>query len=199
MIEWIKTIIQAIGYPGIVLLMAIENIFPPIPSELIIPFAGFVSEQGKLSFWGVVLSGTCGSVLGTIPLYVIGYKIGEENLEEWVNCYGHWLMLKNRDVKRAQRWFNRHDALAVLFCRIIPGLRSLISIPAGIERMNVVIFILLSFLGTGVWVGILAYLGQVLGQNYDKVAHYTGPAGYIVMGVLLLGYIVYLIRRYGSN
>lgn len=196
MLDWAKTIIQAIGYPGIALLMVIENIFPPIPSEVIMPFAGFVSEQGDLSLVGVIISGTLGSVLGTAPFYFIGYKIGEKRIHKWVSRHGHWLFLTSKDIKRAQGWFERYDTFAVLLGRLIPGVRTLISIPAGIERMNFGYFIFLSLLGSGLWVGILAYLGSVLGRHYNKVEHYLGPVSYLVIGGLILWYAWHIIKRY---
>lgn len=195
MIEWVKTIIESIGYPGIAFLMIVENIFPPIPSEIIMPFAGFVSAQGELNFFGVVAAGTVGSVLGTLPFYYLGYKIGEEKLKRWADKHGRWLMLSSHDIGRATRWFERHDAAAVFLCRMVPGIRTLISVPAGIERMNIGYFLLLSTSGTLLWVGLLTYLGNILGQNYDKVATYLGPVSYAVFGVVILSYIIYVIRH----
>ena len=107
MLDWIKTVIQNIGYPGIALLMIIENIFPPIPSEIIMPFAGFVTDQGELNFYGVVAAGTTGSILGTIPFYYLGRKIGEERLKRWTEKHGKWLMLSPNDIDRAIGWFDR--------------------------------------------------------------------------------------------
>lgn len=195
MIEWVKTIIQSIGYPGIALLMIIENIFPPIPSEIIMPFAGFVTEQGELNFFGVIAAGTTGSVLGTIPFYYIGRKIGKERLKQWADKHGRWLMLSSHDIERANNWFERHDAAAVFFCRLVPGIRTLISVPAGIERMNFGYFIFLSTIGTTLWVSLLTYLGRILGRNYDKVQTYLDPIGYAVFGFLIIFYIVHLIRH----
>src|SRR5699024_625922 len=199
MLEWAKTIIQTIGYPGIALLMVIENIFPPIPSEVIMPFAGFVSEQGDLSLLGVVIWGTLGSVLGTAPYYFIGYKIGKEKMQQWVTRHGHWLLLTTKDIERAHGWFERYDTFAVLLGRLIPGVRTLISIPAGMERMHFGYFILLSLLGSGLWVGILAYLGSVLGRHYSKVEHYLGPVSYVVIGGLILWYGWHIIKRYRKD
>lgn len=195
MIEWVKTIIESIGYPGIALLMIIENIFPPIPSEIIMPFAGFVTEQGELNFFGVIAAGTTGSVLGTIPFYYIGRKIGKERLKQWADKHGRWLMLSSHDIERANNWFERHDAAAVFFCRLVPGIRTLISVPAGIERMNFGYFIFLSTIGTTLWVSLLTYLGRILGRNYDKVQTYLDPIGYAVFGFLIIFYIVHLIRH----
>lgn len=175
--------------------MILENIFPPIPSEIIMPFAGFVSNQGGLSFTGIVIAGTLGSVAGTLPFYFIGRRIGEERLLKWVKNYGYWLLLYPRDIERAQEWFENYEASAVFICRLIPGLRSLISIPAGLARMNFVIFFSLTLIGTLLWTGILAYLGKVLGQNYHKVEHYVEPFSYVIIGGIILSYIVLLIHR----
>lgn len=196
MVDWIKGVIQSIGYPGIALLMVVENVFPPIPSEVIMPFAGFVTTDGSLSLLGVILAGTTGSVVGALPLYYVGYRVGEERIKRWADRHGHWLMLTGEDIERAQRWFHEHGAAAVFFCRLVPGIRSLISIPAGMSGMNVGLFLLLSALGSGIWAGILAYLGQLLGQNYDQVSTYLGPATYVVFGALVTWYVVYLVRHH---
>lgn len=195
MFDWIKTVIQSIGYPGIALLMIVENIFPPIPSEIIMPFAGFVTEQGELNFYGVVAAGTFGSVLGTLPFYYLGRKVGDNRLKRWADKHGKWLMLSSNDIDRAQGWFDRHDAAAVFFCRLIPGIRTLISVPAGIQKMNLGYFLFLSISGTTIWVGLLTYLGSILGQNYDKVGQYIDPVSYGVFGFLILSYIIHLIRH----
>lgn len=195
MLDWIKTVIQSIGYPGIAFLMIVENIFPPIPSEIIMPFAGFVTEQGELNFYGVVAAGTFGSVLGTLPFYYLGHKIGEDRLKRWADKHGKWLMLSSSDIERAQGWFDRHDAAAVFFCRLIPGIRTLISVPAGIKKMNLGYFLILSVSGTLIWVGLLTYLGSMLGQNYDKVSEYLDPVSYAVFGFIILSYIIHIIRH----
>jgi membrane protein DedA with SNARE-associated domain len=195
MIDWVKTVIQSIGYPGIAMLMIIENIFPPIPSEIIMPFAGFVTQQDELNFLGVVLAGTVGSVLGTIPFYYLGQKIGEERLKRWADKYGKWLMLSSHDIDRASGWFDRHDASAVFICRLIPGIRTLISIPAGINKMNFGYFLFLTTIGTTLWVSLLTYLGHILGRNYDKVQSYLDPIGYAVFGFIILSYIVHIIKN----
>lgn len=195
MFDWVKNIIESIGYPGIVFLMILENIFPPIPSELIMPFAGFVTEQGDLNFIGVIVAGTIGSVLGTIPFYYLGLKIGEDKIKSWAQKYGRWIMMSSKDIDRATRWFERHDASAVFFCRLIPGIRTLISIPAGVARMNFLSFISLSVAGTTIWIGLLAYLGQVLGRNYDVVQDYLDPIGYAVFGFIVLSYIYHIVKN----
>lgn len=158
------------------------------------PFAGFVSAQGELNFFGVVAAGTFGSIVGTLPFYYLGRKIGEDKLKRWADRHGRWLMLSSDDIVRARKWFNRHDKAAVFFGRLVPGIRTLISIPAGVDRMNFMSFILLSVCGTGIWIGLLTYLGQILGRNYDKVETYLGPVSYIVIAAILLFYIIRVIR-----
>lgn len=195
MFDWAKNIIESIGYPGIALLMIIENIFPPIPSEVIMPFAGFVSEQGELSFIGVIAAGTIGSVLGTLPFYYLGLIIGEDQIKSWAQKYGRWIMLNPKDIDRATRWFERHDASAVFLCRLIPGIRTLISIPAGVARMNFFTFLSLTVAGTTIWIGLLTYLGQILGRNYDRVQDYLDPVGYAVFGIIVISYIYHIIKN----
>lgn len=196
MLDWISNMIDSAGYFGITLLMVVENVFPPIPSELIMPLAGFLTAQGQLSFPGVVIAGTAGSLLGNLLLYYVGKKIGRERLNRWVDRHGWWLMLSREDIERARRWFDRHGIPTVFFSRLVPGLRSLISIPAGLEGMNPVLFASLSASGMGIWAGTLAYLGRVLGQNFEEVSTYIGPIAYIVLGGLLAWYLLHIIREW---
>jgi membrane protein DedA with SNARE-associated domain len=195
MLDFIQTVIEAIGYLGVALLMIIENIFPPIPSEVIMPFAGFLTSNGQLSFAGIVIAGVIGSVVGTLPFYYLGFKIGEKRLMNWADEHGHWLMINADDIDRASDWFSQHGKTAVLFCRLVPGVRTLISLPAGVQKMNLVTYLLLTFIGTTVWVGLLAYLGQYLKQNYSAVSRYLDPISYVIIGGMLLWYVVHVIRR----
>lgn len=159
------------------------------------PFAGFVSEQGELSFIGVIAAGTIGSVLGTLPFYYLGLIIGEDQIKSWAQKYGRWIMLNPKDIDRATRWFERHDASAVFLCRLIPGIRTLISIPAGVARMNFFTFLSLTVAGTTIWIGLLTYLGQILGRNYDRVQDYLDPVGYAVFGIIVISYIYHIIKN----
>ena len=195
MVEWIKNLMESLGYAGIVFLMFLENIFPPIPSELIMPLAGFTSTQGKLSFVGVVLAGALGSVLGAIPLYYLGRLVGEERLKEWADKYGKWLTVSSREIEKVDRWFDRHGNKAVFFGRLVPGIRSLISIPAGISGMNLVTFLLYSAVGGTLWTAMLAYLGRLLGENYEQVDAYLGPVSYVVLGGLAVAGIIWVWQR----
>ncbi len=186
---------NSLGYLGIGLLMFLENIFPPIPSELIMPLAGFTVAQGKLNFGMVILAGVLGTVLGALPWYYAGKILGEQRLKSWADRYGRWLTISSKDIDRADRWFDKHADKAVFFCRLVPGIRTLISLPAGISGMHLVPFLLYSTLGTLLWVSLLTYAGYVLGDNYELVEKYLAPVSKIVLITLVIGFIIWLVRR----
>ena len=184
-----------LGYPGVALLMFLENVFPPIPSELIMPLAGFTAGRGDLSFIGVVVAGALGSLLGQLPLYYLGRWASEDKLVAWAERYGKWLTLSGQDIKKADNWFDRHGHKAVFLARLVPGLRSLISIPAGISEMPLTTFWLYSALGTTLWALLLAALGGLLGENYTLVDTYLGPVSLVVLGGLLVFAVFWIVRR----
>jgi len=189
MVEWITNTMESMGYYGIVFLMFLENVFPPIPSELIMPLAGFVVTRGELTFAGVVAAGTIGSILGAIPFYYAGRWFGMDYLKRWADRHGRWLTVSSHDLDRGKQWFDRYGGLTVLLCRLIPGIRSLISIPAGIAGMNMGIFLLYTAIGTFIWSALLAGAGYMLGVNYAKVEVYMGPASKVILGALVLIYL----------
>jgi membrane protein DedA with SNARE-associated domain len=195
MLEWITDIMHSLGYVGIGLLMFLENLFPPIPSELIMPLAGFTVGQGKMQFAPVVVAGVVGTVLGALPWYYAGKLLGEKRLQRLANRYGKWLGLSAQDIGKARRWFNKHGNKAVFFCRLVPGVRTLISIPAGISSMPLVPFLLYSTLGTLLWVGLLTYAGYLLGENYELVDEYLGPVSKIVLVGLIVAFVVWVVKR----
>ena len=184
-----------LGYPGVALLMFLENVFPPIPGELIMPLAGFSAASGDLSFVGVIIAGALGSLLGQLPLYYLGRWAHEDRLVAWADRYGKWLTLSGKDIRKADDWFDRHGHKAVFLARLVPGIRSLISIPAGMSEMPPGVFWLYSALGTTLWVLLLTALGGFLGQNYQLVDTYVGPVSLIVLGGLLVFAIVWILRR----
>lgn len=190
---------STLGYPGVALLMFLENLFPPIPSELIMPLAGFTAGRGELSFVWVVVAGSLGSLLGQLPLYYLGRLVGEEKLVRWADRYGRWLAVSGDDIRKADDWFDKHGTKAVFFARLVPGLRSLISIPAGISEMPMPKFLLYSALGTTLWVVILTALGSLLGENYDAVDTYLGPVALVVVGGLAVFAVVWIVRRRGQQ
>jgi membrane protein DedA with SNARE-associated domain len=182
-------LIASTGYFGIVFLMFIENVFPPIPSEFIMPLAGFMAAEDKFSLFGVIVAGTVGSILGALPLYYLGARLGEERLKHLASRHGRWLTVSPDDVDRANRWFDRHGSKAVLFCRLIPGIRSFISIPAGINRMNLASFLFYTAIGASVWTSILACAGYVLRTNFRQIGEYLDVATYIVFGTIIVIYL----------
>ncbi|MCT7981504.1 DedA family protein [Laspinema olomoucense] len=195
MLDWITNTITALNYWGIALLMFLENIIPPIPSELIMPLAGFTVTQGKLTFWGVIVAGTTGSMLGALPWYYVSLKVGEHQLKKWVDRYGGWVTLTNEDIKKSQDWFKKYGGGVVLFGRLIPGIRTLISIPAGLQKMPFLEFFGYSLIGSLCWNLLLTYAGFVLGKNYKLVDKFLGPVTIVVLGGLVLLFIFWLVQR----
>lgn len=196
MLDWVIQTIAAWGYLGIFLLMLLENLVPPIPSELIMPLAGFAAVQGKLNAFGVVLAGTAGSVIGALPWYFLGKRVGEKRLRQWLTRYGRWVALSVEDLERSQRWFSRYGGALVFLGRLIPGIRTYVSIPAGLEGMPMLPFLLFSTLGTVVWVSLLTAMGYLLGQNYDKVEQFISPIGSVVPILVLGGILLWLLNRW---
>lgn len=186
MVETIQNIIQSIGYIGIALLTMIENVFPLFPSEVVLPFAGFTAKRGDLTLWGVIIAGTVGSVAGALVFYYLGYRLKERRVEALARRYGRWVGVTVEDIHRANDWFRRRGQLAVFICRMIPGLRSVISIPAGTSRMNMLVFLGWTTLGTALWTAALAYGGYFLGQNYDLLGSVLDIATYVVFAILIL-------------
>jgi len=193
--DWIVNVIDSLGYAGLALMMFLENIFPPIPSELIMPLGGFAASQGKLSLPLVIIAGTIGSVIGQLPLYYLGHVMGKARLMRLADKHGKWLTVSGADIDEASKWFKRRGSKAVLIGRLVPGVRSLISVPAGICGMALPKFLLYSALGMGVWAGALAFAGKLLGQNYEKVERFMGPISKIVPGGILVGFIVWVVLR----
>jgi membrane protein DedA with SNARE-associated domain len=197
MATWVIHTISATSYWGVIFLMFVENVFPPIPSEVIMPLAGFMATQGQLSLLGVILAGTLGSVLGAVPLYYLGRMIGEERLMSFADRHGRWLTVSRGDLDNAKQWFDRHGGMAVLFCRLVPGVRSLISVPAGIEGMPLAPFLLFTTMGAALWTSILALAGYGLGANFRQVEAYLDPASYVVLAVIVGLYVWRVVTHKG--
>jgi membrane protein DedA with SNARE-associated domain len=189
MFDWITGIVDRTGYLGVALLMFAENLFPPIPSELIMPLAGFAAARGELSVALVVLAGIAGSLAGALFWYWIGRKVGADRLKAWAGRHGRWLTLSPGDVDRADEWFERHGGKAVLLGRLIPAVRTLVSVPAGLAGMPLLPFLLWSGVGTALWTGLLAAAGYLLEDQHQKVAAWLNPASNVVIGLLALGYL----------
>jgi membrane protein DedA with SNARE-associated domain len=175
--------------------MFLENLFPPIPSELIMPLAGFTIFRGKMDFVPVIAAGVIGTVVGALPWYYVGKLIGEENIKRLVNKYGKWISVSARDIDRAHHWFTKHGEQAVFFGRLIPGVRTLISLPAGIEEMPLLPFLLYSTIGTTLWVSLLTFVGYKLGTHYELVEEYLGPVSKIVFVLLIVAFVVWVVLK----
>ena len=190
LVVWVTDVIGTFGYAGVAVLVALEVIFPPIPSEVILPLAGFLAGQGRLSFLGVVAAATIGSVLGGLPLYALGYWLGARRLRVAVRRYGRFFFVNEPELDRAQAWFDRHGAKAVLIGRVVPLVRSLVSVPAGLAHMPLGAFVLYTALGSFIWNAILVGFGWVLGDQWDLVRQYTrlyAQTFQIVAVIALLG------------
>lgn len=195
MAEWITNIMTSLGYWGIGLLMFLENLFPPIPSELIMPLAGFTVARGEMSFALAVLAGTVGTVLGALPWYYMGHFLGKERVRALADRYGRWLTVTGKDIDRADGWFDRQGIKAVLIGRLIPGVRTLISLPAGISGMNLPVFLLFSTIGTVLWTTLLTAAGYFLGDNYEAVDEYIGPFSKVVVAIIVVSFVIWVARR----
>lgn len=193
--EWILQVMSDLGYVGIILLMFLENVFPPIPSELIMPAAGFAAARGELSLTGVILAGSLGSVLGAIVLYAVGRMMNEQRLIALTDRYGKWLLVSSDDIRKADDWFDRHGKKIVFFGRLIPAIRSLLSIPAGMSEMPFGQFLLYTSLGTTLWSGLLAYAGYQLGNNYEAIEVWIAPISKVVLVVCLLLLFRFVVKR----
>jgi membrane protein DedA with SNARE-associated domain len=193
--KWIIHFMEQYGYFGIAWLIFLENVFPPIPSEIILTFGGFMTTKTDLTFVGVVITSTIGSVIGAIALYGIGIWIGENNLYKLVEKYGKFLRVTTEDLTKTFKWFERYGYWTIFFCRFIPLIRSLISIPAGITRMNIWIFIIFTTIGTLLWNIVLIYLGQTVGGNWHVIVNYMDIYSKIIY-VLLLLLVIYILFKW---
>lgn len=188
--EWITNIMEQFGYAGIFFMMALENVFPPIPSEIVLPFGGFMTTNSDLTVTGVIITATCGSVLGAIILYGIGLLIDVERLEKIVDRWGHIIRIKKEDIRKADKWFDKYGYWTVLFCRMIPLIRSLISVPAGMSNMNFTLFLLFTLIGTLIWNVILIMIGVVLGENWSSILEFMDMYSTITYSLIAIGIVI---------
>ena len=198
--DLILNTINELGYIGIFLLITIENIFPPIPSEVVLTFGGFLTTFSTMSIWKVSVSATMGSVLGAILLYSVGRVLNIERIDSFVDSkIGKKLGLKKEDIKKASKWFNKYENKAVFICRFVPIVRSLISIPAGISKMKMSIFLPLTAIGSFIWNVVLIYLGRVAGEAWynivDYMDFYTTVVVIIFASIITMFVIAFVKRR----
>ena len=193
--QWVQDVIESLGYLGVALLVIAENLFPPIPSEIVLPFAGFVARRGDGSVVVMVIASTIGSVVGALVLYAIAAAIGPERIHTFVVRFGKWFGVKEADMVRAEEWFDRRSNVAVLVGRCVPLIRSLVSIPAGFRRMRFVPFVVLTAVGSAVWNVALIGAGAALGDQWDVVGDYVGIFQWIVILVIVVVVARFLVLK----
>lgn len=186
---FVRHLMETMGPFGIALLMFLENIFPPIPSEIIMPLAGYQAAVGETSIGVVIFAGLAGSLLGIVPWYYLGHAIGERRIIALAERYGRWLTMTPEDVETADRWFIRKGYWAVFLGRLVPTVRTLISVPAGLSRMPFRLFLAFSAVGTLIWTAGLALAGYLLGQRYDLIEGYVGPVSNAVIAAAVAIYL----------
>lgn len=201
--NWIIEIMNTYGYIGILFLIAFENIFPPIPSEVILTFGGFMTTSSSMTVIGVIIFSTIGSVVGAIVLYEIGNLIDVNRLEKMIDRWGYILRLTSKDVRKANAWFHKFGGWAVFLGRLVPLVRSLISIPAGIAHMNFGVFLLFTTVGSLIWNSILVSVGAAVGTSWSTIAGYLDTYSNITLLVLvaifLLCILLVIKNRMKSN
>jgi membrane protein DedA with SNARE-associated domain len=206
--NWVQDVINQFGYLGVALLVVIENVFPPIPSEIVLPFAGFVAQQGAsavnatagaaqsdTTVVGMMIAATVGSVVGALILYFVSAAIGPERLRGFVERFGKWFGVKSSDLVRAEEWFDRRSVAAVLVGRCVPLIRSIVSIPAGFRRMKLTSFVVLTAIGSAVWNIALIGAGAVLGDQWERVGEYVGVFQWLVIAAVLLLLLRFVVSR----
>ncbi len=184
---------QWIGYAAILLAMFLENLIPPIPSELIMPLGGFYVHQGQLDFLPVVLAGLIGTVIGALPWYGIGRLANEERLEQWLEKNGRWIGINPQELARSRKWFNRYGVNLVFWGRLVPGIRTLISVPAGVELMPITPFLVWTTAGSLIWTLFLTITGFYLGDSYRNIEKWMSPFSSIFKTVIIFSISIALI------
>lgn len=194
--NWVIQIIERLGYLGIAFLMFLDNVFPPIPSEIIMPSAGYTASRGQLQIVGVIVAGSFGSIVAAAVLYALGRKIPQESLFKLVDRYGKYLFIKRKDVQKALDWFEHYGHRIVFFGRMIPAVRSLISIPAGMSHMPFWKFMLYSSLGTLIWTTFLACVGFYFGENQALMFAIMHRVGYVILAIVAVLGLMWLYRKF---
>lgn len=188
---WIETVVQTTGVFGIAFLMFLENVFPPIPSELIMPLAGYSAAKGEANIALVILAGSLGSLAGATFWYGVARLIDHESLKRFADRHGRYITMTRREVERADDWFDAYGHYAVLFGRLIPAVRTLISLPAGLSEMPFVRFLIFSAIGTAIWTSFLTLFGYAVGGRYSQLERWIDPISY---GIIALIVVIYLLR-----
>lgn len=196
--QWVTEMMEQYGYLGLLLVMVVENLFPPIPSEVVLPFGGFMTTRSQLTVPLVIVWATVGSLVGAIILYGLGLVLSKERVLWIVGRWGRWLRIKPQDIEKSFDWFDRYGKWTVFFGRMVPLVRSLISIPAGMARMNLALFLLYTILGSLIWNTLLVGIGAVLGSSWHRIAEWIDVYSniiYVILALIAIGVLVWLFRR----
>ncbi|HET9429470.1 MAG TPA: DedA family protein [Allosphingosinicella sp.] len=189
MADWVIRLIDSTGYVGVFLLMLLETVFPPVPSEVIMPVAGLRAANGPMTLGGVIASGTAGAMVGNLFWYLVARGVGVDRLKRFIDRRGRWLALDWYDVEKIEKLFGSHGAWVVFFARMLPTARTMISVPAGFLRMHLASFFLWSAFGTAVWSSALALAGYGLGMQFGQVEDIVGPVSSGIIALIVLGYV----------
>jgi membrane protein DedA with SNARE-associated domain len=200
---WVEETMRALGYAGIAFLMFMENLFPPIPSELIMPLAGWTAAKtGELAIAPAIIAGVVGTVLGAFPWYYLGKILGENRIKGWLGKHGKWIGISVEELEKTQRWFQKHGNKAVLLGRMIPVIRTLVSLPAGFSNMPMPQFLVYSTIGTLGWVSLLTGIGYWLGLqklDYHLVDEYLTPVSKVIAVILVIIFVVWVVRHWKNR
>ncbi|HNT74419.1 MAG TPA: DedA family protein [Anaerolineae bacterium] len=205
--EWVQGLISTMGYPGLAFVMFLENVFPPIPSELVLPLAGWLTlgENASFSLWGVTVVGSLGALAGTYVFYGLGRWFGEDRVRYLLRRFGKWLLLSEQDLDVALAWFAKYGEYVIFFGRMVPIVRSLISVPAGLAKMNLPRYSLYTVIGTALWSFLLAFAGRLLGESWPVVSEIIDQYEHVVLvlGVLVVvgffGYRLWQMRKAAAD
>ncbi|MDO9500640.1 DedA family protein [Falsiroseomonas sp.] len=189
MIEWVTGIVAAGGWPGVMALMFLENLFPPIPSEVIMPLAGFAAARGQMSLPLALIAGVVGTLLGNAVWYELARAIGADRIRPMVGRYGRWFAVGEDDLRKAEATLAKYGPVALSFGRLLPGIRTLISIPAGLIRIPRPVFYLWTTMGTAVWITFLTMAGYMLEDQYERIEGWLEPLAYVVVGGFIATYV----------
>jgi membrane protein DedA with SNARE-associated domain len=189
MADWVINLIEQTRYVGVFLLMFLETVFPPVPSEVIMPIAGLGAARGQMTLWGVIVAGTAGAMFGNFFWYLLARVIGIERFRPFIEKHGRWLTLDWFDVEKAERLFGRYGSIVVGLGRMLPTVRSVVSIPAGLLHMRLKSFLFWSSVGTAGWSSALAIAGYVLGQQFEQIETIVGPLSMAVIGLIVAAYL----------
>jgi membrane protein DedA with SNARE-associated domain len=192
---WIMGVISSMGYSGIVLLMGIESACIPLPSEIIMPFAGFLVFKGEMTLWGVALAGALGCVVGSIPAYYLGMYGGRPLVEK----YGKWVLISHKDLNWADKAFEKHGEIIIFIGRLLPAVRTFIAFPAGVARMNMTKFVVYTFVGSLIWCYLLALAGFKMGENWESLKVYFHEFHYVIAAGGAVFVVWYLRRHFKNN